>query len=133
MTDTLNRIRAEAKHIAEASLLAAERHYAAETPWYHWNYLLGIPSTILAAVAGAAAFSKIAHSELVAGGISIVVAILSSLTTFLDPHKKASTHHNSAKAYEALYHNAGFFYRTGLWRFFIVLITDGVSRLQTNK
>jgi hypothetical protein len=105
------RIRAEAKRISDASLLAAERHYAAETPWYNWNYILGVPSTILAALAGAAAFSKLNHSEIVAGSISIVVAILSSLTTFLDPHKKATAHHQSAKDYEALYHNAGFFYR----------------------
>jgi hypothetical protein len=111
VNETIDRMRAEAKRIKEASLLAAERHYAAETPWYHWNYSLGIPSTVLAAVAGAAAFSKQAHSEFVAGGISIVVAVLSSLNTFLDPHKRASSHHASAKDYEALYHSAGFFYR----------------------
>jgi hypothetical protein len=108
MSDAIDRMRAEAKRIKEASLLAAERHYAAETPWYHWNYSLGIPSTVLAAAAGAAAFSKYG---VVAGGISIVVAVLSSLTTFLDPNKRASIHHASAKAYEALYHSAGFFYR----------------------
>ena len=107
----MDRIRQEAKRIQEQSLWAAERHYAAETPWYIWNYLLGIPTTILAAVAGAAAFSKVNNSEFVAGCISILVAILTSLITLLDPHKKASIHHNSAKAYETLYHNSDFFYR----------------------
>ncbi|CCE05789.1 conserved hypothetical protein [Bradyrhizobium sp. STM 3843] len=105
------RIRAEAASIQNASLLAAERHYAAETPWWHWNLIIGIPATVLAAVAGAAAFSNITHSELVAGSISIIVAILSSLTTFIDPKKTFADHHASAKAYEALYRQAGFFYR----------------------
>lgn len=111
MTESVDRMRSEAKRIREACLLAAERQYAAETPWYHWNYWLGIPSTILAAIAGAAAFSRLTNSEFVAGGIAIVVAILSALTTFLDPNKRASTHHTAAKAYETLYHSAGFFYR----------------------
>jgi hypothetical protein len=108
VSEPASRFRAEAKRIREASLWAAERHYAAETPWYYWNYALGIPSTILAAAAGVAAFSKMASS---AGVVSILVAVLSSLTTFLDPHKKASVHHMAAKEYEALYHRAGYFYR----------------------
>jgi hypothetical protein len=109
--DQRKNIRLEALRIELASLLAAERHYAAETPWYHWNLIIGIPSTVLAAVAGAAAFSKLANSEIVAGSISIVVAVLSGLITFVDPKKNFADHHASAKGYEALYHQAGLFYR----------------------
>jgi hypothetical protein len=97
--------------IQQESLLAAERHYAAETIWYHTNFWLGIPSTVLAAIAGAAAFSKIANSEFVAGSIAILVAILTSLTTFIDPKKTFTAHHLAAKEFESLYHQAGFFYR----------------------
>ena len=109
--DTVDRLRTEATRIRLAALPAAERHYAAESPWYYTVYWLGVPSSILAAVAGATAFSELKYSGAIAGGISIVVAVLSALSTFLDPAKKAAAHHLAAKGYEALYHNAGFFCR----------------------
>ena len=59
MDEALERYRNEAAHVRKAALEAAERHYAAETPWYYMIYWLGIPSTILSAIAGAAAFPKI--------------------------------------------------------------------------
>ena len=104
------RIRAEAQSIRRAALLAAERHYAAESPWYHMVYWLGIPATVLAALSGAAAFANLAGG-VVAGVISIIVAILTSLMTFLNPSTKGDAHHNATKGYEALYHSAGIFYR----------------------
>jgi hypothetical protein len=114
MAQSVDLFREEAKHIRLTALLAAERHYASETPWYHMVYYLGIPSTILSAVAGAAAFSKIEKSEIVAGSISIIVAILTSLMTFLDPTKKAELYHSTAKSYEVLYHQSGYFGRVDL-------------------
>jgi hypothetical protein len=114
MAQGVELFRDEAKRVRLTALLAAERHYAAETPWYHMVYYLGIPSTILSAVAGAAAFSKIEKSEIVAGSISIIVAILTSLMTFLDPTKKAELYHATAKSYEGLYHQSGYFGRVEL-------------------
>ena len=108
--NALERIRNEAKHIHGASYWAAERHYAAETPWYQANYWLGVPTVVLAAIASASAFSNW-KGGVAAGLLSIAVAVLSSLNTFLNPNKKANAHHSSAKAYESLYHAAGYFYR----------------------
>lgn len=110
MDEERERIRAEALSIRRTALLAAERHYAAESPWYYMVYWLGIPATMLAALSGAAAFANIANG-LVAGVISIIVAILTSLMTFLNPNTKGDAHHAAAKGYEALYHSAGIFYR----------------------
>lgn len=103
-------IRAEALSIANASLLAAERHYASEGPWYYTLYWIGLPTACLSALAGAAAFSDPSNSK-IAGFISLLVTILTAIMTFLDPSSKAGTHHTTAKAYEALYHTAGVFYR----------------------
>jgi hypothetical protein len=122
MVEVIEQYRAEADRIRGASLWAAERHYAAETPWYYAVYWFGIPTTVLSAIAGAAAFSKITNSALLAGSISITVAILSSLMTFLDPSRKATIHHTAAKSYEALYHEAGYFRRIEL-----LLISPEVS------
>jgi hypothetical protein len=107
-------LKTETEQLRNKSLTAAERHYAAETPWYHANYWFGIPAIMLAGVAGAAAFAKLDPTGIVSGVISTVVAVLSGLMTFLDPSKKADTHHRFAKAYERLYHETGFFSRVAL-------------------
>jgi hypothetical protein len=115
MVDTLEHYRAEADYIRKAALVGAERHYAAETPWYYAIYWLGIPSTILSAIAGAAAFSDIKdYSKWVAGACALAAAIFSALMTFLDPNKKAGAHHTTAKEYEVLYNRCGYFRRVEL-------------------
>lgn len=108
---TIVLLSSEAKNLQDQSLLAAERHFAAEGPWYYLNYWLGVPSTSLAAIAGAAGLSQLTNSGIVAGAIAVVVSVLTGLLTFLDPHKKGDTFHRFAKEYEALYHAAGFFCR----------------------
>jgi hypothetical protein len=100
----------EAKKIEEESLHSAERHFAAKTPWIHLNYLIGVPTAALAATAGLAAFSKINHSEIIAGTISIAVAILTAVATLVDPNKKASVHTSAAKSYQALSNSARIMY-----------------------
>lgn len=97
----------EAHRITQQSLVAAERHYAAETPWYHMNYVLGVPSTLFAALAAASA-GEYKQVAVVAG---VLAAALTALLTFLDPHKRASAHHSVGRNFEALYNAAGFFER----------------------
>ena len=92
-------------------MLAAERHYAAEGPWYHLNYWLGIQSAVLAGLAGAAGLSQVTNSGVIAAVISFVVAALALLLTFLQPIRKADTFHRFAKGYEKLYNEIGYFYR----------------------
>ena len=104
-------LQVEAQRIAQQCLLAAERHYAAETPWYHMNYWIGIPSALLAAVAGTSAVPKLGMPEWLPVAAGLLAASLTSLLTFLDPHKRASVHHTTARNYEALYHAASFFAR----------------------
>jgi hypothetical protein len=110
----------------QQSLLAAERHYAAEGPWYYMNYWLGVPSTLLAALAGASAVPNLQAPDWLPVAAGLLAASLTSLLTFLDPHKRASAHHSAGRNYEALYHAAGFFER-------FELITEGsdASSLQT--
>jgi hypothetical protein len=68
---------------------------------------------VLAAIAGALSFLDLPFGRYFVGGIALTVTVLSALMTFLDPTKKATAYHNTAKAYEALYHKSGFFYRIG--------------------
>ena len=103
----LNRIRDEARRLEYQCLWAAERHYAAETPLYALNHWLGIPSAVLAAIAGTTAFTTFQHHEWVTAVIALSASVLTSLLTFIDPYKKASVHHRIGRGFEALYHDAG--------------------------
>jgi hypothetical protein len=115
MVEAIERYRAEAERIRKAALLAAERHFAAETPWYHWTYWLGLPSTILSAIASAAAFSEIKdYSKWIAGTLALAAAIFSGVLTYLNPDKKGRDHHRAAKEYEALYNRSSYFYEVEL-------------------
>ena len=109
MSSIIDGIRSEARRIEVESYRSAQGHFAAQGPWINLNYALGVPSAVLAAVAGATAFSKINHSEIVAGTISMTVAILTAASTVLDPNKKASAHTNAGKAYRALYNEIRMF------------------------
>jgi hypothetical protein len=111
---------AEADHLRRLALVASERHYAAETPWFYSIYWFGVPIAVLSAVASTAAFYESTWSHNVAGFISLVVAVLSGLATFFDPRAKAMQHHTLAKAFESLYHQVGFFRR-------VVLDTEQVT------
>lgn len=114
MTATRETLVAEADHLRRVALFAAERHYAAETPWFYSIYWLGVPVSVLSAIASAGAFYESSWSHMVAGIISLVVAVLSALATFFDPRAKAMQHHTLAKAFESLYHQVGFFRRVML-------------------
>lgn len=107
------RLAQEAEHLRRAALVAAERHYAAETRWFHSNYWIGLPAAVFSSLASAAAFQETDGWHDVAGFIAIGVAVLSALSAFLDPKARAQQHHSSAKAFEALYHRLGFYDRVG--------------------
>ena len=106
----LDRLREEAKSIGQRAATAAEFHFAAETPWHRLYNWLGGAAAALAAVGGAIGLASPA-SGLLVGMISIVVAGVSSVTTFLNPKQKGNEHHRAAKSYEALYTDAGLFLR----------------------
>ena len=110
MDPDIDRLRTEARSIQEASLWAAERHYAAETPWYMFLNWVGALIAVLSGAASVAAFSNLKNG-VIAGSISALVTVLTALTTRLKPDAKASLHHKNAKAFELLYNRAGYFYR----------------------
>jgi hypothetical protein len=107
----LRRIRQEIKRIEEESFIAAEKHYASETPWFRWTYWLGIPASLLAAVSSTMSFAQVDKRGIIVGVVSMIVAILAGMLTYLDPSKKANAHHASAKSYEALFRKARLLHR----------------------
>lgn len=74
-------------------------HFVTAEFWSGFHLWVGIPTAILAAVAATSAF---ASWEIAAGVVSIVIAALSAVSTFLNPNEKAAAHLNAGNSYDAL-------------------------------
>jgi hypothetical protein len=92
-------VHAELERIEEDCVHSGKAHFNAGVRWTRNHYWLGIPSVMLSALAGAAFFKNYGD---IAGTMSAIVAILTSLMTFLKPSERASSHKVSGDSYLAL-------------------------------
>lgn len=76
-------------------------HIIVSIQWGKTHLYIGIPSTILAAVASVQAISSL-DNQMVAIVISLSVAILAPLLTFLDPNSKSASHLEASRLYEKM-------------------------------
>ena len=86
----ISEIAAEASRIEEDALYSGRGHFEAAAAWSRAHYRLGIPTSVLAAVAGG---SAIADNLTAAAIVGLVVTALSALSTFLNPSDRAHQHH----------------------------------------
>ncbi|MEW6715188.1 MAG: SLATT domain-containing protein [Nitrospirota bacterium] len=100
----------EAKRIEENSLYSAKGHFVAAHFWDNFHLWIGIPTVVLAAVAGTAAFAKIDQNNFIAGALSIVVVVLTAVATFLNPKERSHTHLTSGNNYDSLLTRARMFW-----------------------
>jgi hypothetical protein len=89
----------EARRIIEDTLFSAKRHFETAHIWSLMHYGLGLPTAVLAAIAGASAFKD---NTILAGSLAIIVTALTALMTFLNPNKRANEHHMAGNKYNAL-------------------------------
>lgn len=80
----------EAEELEMEASVSAYAHFLTGRRWEKIHLALGIPTTVLAAVAGGTALFT--HAELVAGTTALLVAALSALNTFLNPGDRANMH-----------------------------------------
>lgn len=92
-------LRKEADRIEEDSIHSAKGHFNAAGIWKRRHYHLGIPATILGALAGAA---MLKDWPVVASLLSLAATILTALVTFLKPTERASEHKTAGDQYLAL-------------------------------
>jgi hypothetical protein len=88
--DLLKSLANEASRIEEDALYSARSHFEAARGWSRLHYWLGVPTVVLAAVAGA---SAVAENTSTAAALGILVAVLSALSTFLNPSDRSHQHH----------------------------------------
>jgi SMODS and SLOG-associating 2TM effector domain family 4 len=110
----------EAKRLEESTLFSFKGHHHAARGWTDRNLWLGIPTVVISAVIGAAAFSQYSKEfpwvGILAGFLAIAVAILSGITTFLNPNDKESSHLIAAHGFDTLNNDSRLFWAIECWQ-----------------
>lgn len=106
ITDPRPAIDAELQRIEEDCIHSGKAHFNAGIRWARYHYTLGIPSVVLSALAGLAFFKDYPEA---AGVMSGIVAILTSLITFLKPSERSVSHKSSGDQYLSLRNDARVF------------------------
>lgn len=95
----ITELKKEARRLEEDVLFSEKAHFGMATIWSRVRFVLGIPSAILAAAAGASALNQWpSYAALTA----IASAVLTALMTFLGPEQEASRHHGAGIRYNVL-------------------------------
>lgn len=115
VSKTRGEIVKEAKRIEESALFSSKGHFKAAALWGQFHIALGLPMVVLAAVAGASAFARFDSDNTLTGILSIIVVVLSSISTFLNPNRKASEHLNAGNKYDALLNKVRIFRTIECW------------------
>ena len=89
----------EAKRVEESCLYSAKGHFVCAHFWSGFHLYIGIPSVVLAGVAGTTAFTDL---PVIAGVTAVIVTILTSISTFLNPKERSSSHFTAANSYDSL-------------------------------
>jgi hypothetical protein len=105
----------EAHRIGESALYSAKGHFNSAEIWGWFHYALGLTTVALAAIAGAKALSKIDADGNITAILSITVAVLSGVTTFLNPNKAKSDHLTAGNQYLAIVNKARIFRAIECW------------------
>lgn len=96
----------EAERIEEDATYSSKGHFNAEDTWVRRNYYLGIPATVLGAVAGA---TLIKNQPELATVFTLLASLLTGLMTFLKPNERAAMHRAAAGQFLALRNEVRFF------------------------
>ena len=89
----------EAQRIEEDAIHSAKSHLNAADTWNRRHYWLGVPATVVTALAGAAVIKDL---TLAAQLCALAGAILTGLLTFLKPTDRAAKHKSSGDQYLSL-------------------------------
>ena len=81
----IDALRKEAERLEEDALYSSKGHFNAEDTWVRRNYWLGVPATVLGAVAGA---TLIKSQPEWATAFTLLASLLTGLMTFLKPNER---------------------------------------------
>lgn len=96
----------EARRVSEEAHYRADMHFRTAHFWNKFDYIVGIPTAVLAAVAGGTA---LASYHVLAGVLALITAVLIAISTFLEPDEEENRNHYFANEYVHLENNARIF------------------------
>ncbi|MFZ7217107.1 SLATT domain-containing protein, partial [Avibacterium avium] len=96
MNELRSQLIKELDRIEEDALYSMKGHYNAAARWRWWYIFFGIINVICSVIAGITAFSGI---DSLIKGATIIVAIVTGLSTFLECSKKAESHRTSGNSF----------------------------------
>ena len=106
MSNLKNKLIAEACRIEEDTEHSAKGHYNAANRWGRYHLWIGLPSVVLAAIAGGTAFNNMPE---LAGSLAILSTALITVLTFLKPSEHSENHKAVAGQYLAVRNQARIF------------------------
>ncbi len=100
-------IMARAEDRRNVCRILSRAHVLVSIRWSNTHLYIGIPSTVFAALAGVQALAELSQERSAWGSIvqiilSILVAGLAPLLTFLNPNEKANNHQTASRVYEQM-------------------------------
>jgi hypothetical protein len=113
-TSNLDALKREASRIEEDALYSARGHFEAAGRWAKLHLSIGLPSAVLAALAGVSALSEFEHHDLIAAILSISVAALTAVATFLNSSARQHSHHEAGTEFAALRNQARIYREIGI-------------------
>ncbi len=99
----------EARRIEEDTLHSAKGHFSAAHVWGNLHLWLGVPAALIAGVAGVSALAEFDNHITVAAVLSLTVAALTAVATFLKSDERAGQHREYGNRYNALRNRARIF------------------------
>ncbi len=92
----------EANDIKRKAHFTARAHFIQAEHWGQINLRIGIPSVLMASVAGASALTDSRYGSFIAAVLAIAVAALTAVTTFLKPSEKETIYLKAGNDYDSL-------------------------------
>jgi len=99
MTNLKDKLIVEAQRIEEDAEHSAKGHFNAADRWAGYHLWIGLPSAVIAAIAGGSAFNDM---PILAGSLAMVSTALMTTLTFLKPSEHAENHKAVAGQYLSL-------------------------------
>lgn len=116
ITKTLVAIVAEAKRIEENCMVTSKSHFVVAHFWSKFHLCIGIPTLILALIAGMFAFANFEYHDAIAGVISFIVTISTGVSLFLNPDEKSKMYLTSGNNYDSLLSRVRIFWSIDCWK-----------------
>lgn len=116
VSKTKDEIIKEAKRIEECCLYSSKGHLTAANGYTYFNLIIGVPLVVFAALTSASAFSQFDKTKTTSAILSLIVAALSALMTFVNPKEISNSHFLAGNNYDALLNKVRIFWTIDCWK-----------------